>query len=191
MPEIDFTTALAKLLTDRDLRDLFRRDRDECTRQMSIRESDKPAFLALAPEHLDAQAETLVRKRLCEVRRFLPKTFRQLADRAESLFFAYAQTFWPQNHTRHREDAVTFGRYLVDHVRGTLYLPEYHRLQFTFENRRFSIHFSRHTEIRTGSCPAIQILWRSGGGKLNQVIFYLAPMVSRLSTRSPCNKSSL
>jgi hypothetical protein len=170
LSEVDLTTALGRLLTDRKLRQIFLHDQLQCARLISIRNTDKEAFIALDPVGLEVQAHTLLRKRLHEVSRLLTKTFELLGAQAEKLFFAYAQTFWPEHHTRHLEDAVFFCRYLIRQGRRELYRPEYNRLRFVLEERKLSIHFVRKIWIRRKLCPAVQILQRSQNGRRREVV---------------------
>jgi hypothetical protein len=61
-PEIDFTRALGRLLTDSNLRDAFARSPGETARRLSVGEADRDSFVALDPNALELQAR-LVRAR--------------------------------------------------------------------------------------------------------------------------------
>ena len=65
----DFTTVLARLLSDGPLRDRFHRDHDETIATLNVSAGDGDLLRRLDAEHLDAQARTLLDKRLAEVRR--------------------------------------------------------------------------------------------------------------------------
>ena len=78
MAQLDLTTALARLLSDASLRQAYRQDRRGTAERLAVRAADRSGFLSLDPGLLDRQAETLLNKRLHEVRRLLPETFTRM-----------------------------------------------------------------------------------------------------------------
>ena len=57
-------------------------------------------------------ANSLLSKRLAEVRKLLPLTARSLAEQFNPLFRQYAETFVPDGIKKHRQDALAFAAFL-------------------------------------------------------------------------------
>ena len=106
--EADWVTTQAQLLTDSCLRESFRKDPIAVATQLNIRPSEQLLFVELDADQLEAQAATLVNKRLHEVHGLMPRTFRALGVKAQPYFLSYSTTFWPKGHHRHLVDAVRF-----------------------------------------------------------------------------------
>jgi len=64
--EIDLTTALGRLLTNPPLRKEFEKSPYETARQLSLRQADREAFVALSPQALEMQAKTLQDRKLAQ-----------------------------------------------------------------------------------------------------------------------------
>ena len=110
---------------------------------------DWRALLCLPDAALEAQADTLVRKRWHEVSRCLPRTF-QNADVSRH-FRAYADTYWPEGPSRHRLDALAFARYLQTQDVAVV-SEEVHLLEFLHYRKRFSLKCVRRR-------PGLHVLW--------------------------------
>ncbi len=187
MSDRDFTTALARLLTDRSLLESYRVDARETAERLSVRPSDVDAFLSLDAADLEAQAETLVRKRFHEVAGMIPETITGLGGREEArhAFEEYAATRWPGGHRRHLADAVAFCAHLLGQERRTVCRAEYHRLRFVLCRRRFAIHLVRDLVVDGRARPALQILYGARGDSPRQIALFVA-----LPFRSGCPSSS-
>lgn len=105
---INFSTALGRLLTNGQLRQEFVSDPAQSAAHLGVREEDHTTFISLSPKALVAQAEGLLRKRMCEVSKLLPMTRRKIGDRFTELFRSHAERFWPAGHRRHEVDAHAF-----------------------------------------------------------------------------------
>ena len=108
MSGTDLTAALAKLLSDRNLRQQFQQDRNAAAKMLDVHEADLAGFLALDEAALEAQAVGLLDKRFHEVQGMAPHTVRLLGGRALEIFREYASGYWPTGHRRHLLDAFHF-----------------------------------------------------------------------------------
>src|SRR5437868_1509450 len=84
--QIDFVTAFGRLLRDGSLRDAYAQDPLRTTECLGMRAEDRPALLGLNPEHLELQAEVLLRKRFDALSRLIPRTIENAGERAWPLF---------------------------------------------------------------------------------------------------------
>ena len=191
MSDRDFTTALARLLTDRSLLESYRVDARETAERLSVRPSDVDAFLSLDAADLEAQAETLVRKRFHEVAGMIPETITGLGGREEArhVFEEYATTRWPAGHRRHLADAVAFCAHLLGQERRTVCRAEYHRLRFVLCRRRVAMHVVPSEIVDGRPRCALQILYGRRGRFPRQVLVYVElPFRSRETTRDLCGR---
>jgi len=152
----DVTTALGRLLTEPALRGQWRRDPAAVARAL---EAD---VASLDPDELEHQAETLLEKRFHEAAKLLPRTMAALGGRAERLFRDHAARYWPEGHRRHADDAIAFGRGLLErrlpHSRSEL-----NRLRFAMGDDRFSLGFVDDAWVGGRARRALQILYRRRG----------------------------
>ena len=174
MADRDLTAALADLLSDPALRRAYADDPAAVARQLGVGDADRPAFLVLDRQGLEAQANSLVNKRLHEVTGLLPVTFTRLGAEAGRLFRAYADTQWPEGHTRHVTDAVSFCQYLKiiglsDKVCGL----ELQWLTFRLSKRRISITWVNDIPVRDRLRPGLQILVRKPNRDIWQSVLFL------------------
>ena len=136
---VDFATAFARLLSDRRSRLRFREDPAELADQFGLVGSDRAAFLSLDPDDLDVQADGLISKRLREVAKRMPETWSRLGDDSSGrLFRMYASHNWPTGHRRHVDDALRFGRYLLDNGVPDVCRAELNQLQFNNSRQRLT-----------------------------------------------------
>ena len=159
---MDSVSALARLLTDRTLRDRHREDPEAVAAALGCAGVDADKLIALDPTQIAEQADGLIRKRYHEVRALLPETMAHLGGRAVRLFFEFAENHWPYGHRRHQEDALAFCRSLVNsgHCREAKF--EHNLLRFQLRQKRFGLHL-----VRTPDGPSritIQLLRRRGSG---------------------------
>ena len=174
MSDRDLTTAVGRLLTDPVLRREFENSPVEVARKVAIRDVDREAFLSLDPREVQAQAQTLLEKRLHEVARLLPVTFKQLDPRARTYFLDYANSRWPKGHARHLDDAVGFCHYLGEIGVMEVSRSEFNRVKFILERGRFSIHFVKDFPVNDRRRPALQILFRRHRRHMRQGVLFLA-----------------
>lgn len=155
---------LARLLSDRQLRSRFRDNASDVARELADDQAGRAFLLSLDHRLLEAQAETLITKRLHEVSQLLPLTWKRLADSAPSVFAAYAdESVWPEGHNRHLFDAEAFACWLSGRQARDLVIAESNRLRFRLNDRRLSVHV-----FSEGLIPRVQILFRKQNGEVRE-----------------------
>jgi len=172
--EVDFTTALGRLLRDPKLRAAFRRDPHAAAARLGIRDSDREAVAALDADGVEAQARTLLEKRLHEVATLLPLTFARLGPEGSRRFLEHAQAEWPEGHTRHLEDAASFGGLLEVGGDRRLCRAELNRVRFALGRSRFSVRAVRGVPLGGRFRLAVQVLWQSRTRTPKERFLYLA-----------------
>lgn len=156
---LDFTTALARLLRDVELRRRFRVDPHATANELCSEASARAALLEVDVDQLDEQAEGLVRKRFAEVAELLPRSVARLRGTALPLFKEHAASFWPEGHRRHIEDAAGFARYLQRRGVSAACEAELHAAIFGGSRRMAAIRLTRIIVGRR-TRRALQILLR-------------------------------
>ena len=154
------TKALARLLSDRGLRESFHRDRAEVARRLGVSNGHLSTFLSIDEAGLAVQAETILKKRFHEVAKLLPHTVGQLGWKAKTHFWTYAESYWPSEYRRHLDDAVHFCRFLLDFPASYVYRSELNRLRFALEGRRLAVHAVSDLIVAGKPRRAIQVLYR-------------------------------
>lgn len=169
MSRHDAVNVLGKLLRDRELRRRFAADRDQVTRELGVCPTDRPFVLALEPDALEAQAESLIRKRSSEVSRLLPGTWKLLGDDAPTLFADYVdQSVWPEGHRRHLIDAMHFCHFLSKDFASSILSSERHWVDFLASSRSLSVRFVSGLLANQNRDLAIQFCCRRGGVALRK-----------------------
>ena len=97
MVEIDFVTALGRLLRDGNLRAAFTANPQGIANQINLRAHDCLLFVKLIPADLEFQAHILLRKRFELVQQLLPETGRRTGEHFWNLFYEYARTMAVNN----------------------------------------------------------------------------------------------
>jgi hypothetical protein len=166
------TEAFAMLLADPRLRATFRDAPESAAELIGVSADARAAFLALPPEAVERQASCLIDKRAHEIRPLIPRSAAMLGDRYATLFNEYASGAWPEGHRRHWLDAAGFTEFLKK--RREVFDPaEAHRAAFHRGAGRLSFHVVRRYPTRSGTRPAVQILWRRGR-KVHETAFHPA-----------------
>ena len=140
---MNWVDAQTRLLIDANLRCRFRSNPDSVAHELAIGDSEKRLFVSLDPAELEAQAESLIRKRFHEVQQRLPKTCDGMGEHRLNVFRRYARQHWPTGHERHHTDAVEFGAYLQGLRTGLLFVPEWNRERFTLSRKRWCVNLLR------------------------------------------------
>ena len=168
------TQALSRLLSERGLREAFRADPRAAASQLQIDPAERPTFVALDPDALDLQAEGLLHKRLREVRALLPETFASLGEDGDDAFLDYAESYWPQGHRRHQDDASRFGACLrtTPSGRAAISEREWNALRFGQGRAPIALHVVRRVWLGGRHRRALQVLWRRRQ-RTQQTFFYL------------------
>ena len=164
MSTIGLTEALTRLLSDADLRDVYRRDGLEAASELSLSADDLSAFLSLDPSEVDRQAQGLISKRFYEVSRLIPQTLHSVGDASRRHFHEYATQFWPMGHQRHLIDAVEYCGYLKDNnLSLVICRSELNWLRFSVSRTTCSIHFVADLVVHGKRRRAIQLFFRWRG----------------------------
>ena len=173
MTEIDFITALGRLLRDGSLRDAFAVNPEAVAAQMNLRGNDKQPFLQLIPEDLEFQARILLRKRFELVRPLMPETLRRLGENCWLHFFEYARTNWPTESRAALQDAFQFCQRLVQQTPEAVSESEWSRLQFALSEKHLAIRWYLLETICGKARPMIQIFCRGRSLKWRECLFTL------------------
>lgn len=170
----DFSSALARLLKDAELRRRFRDDPAATVDELLSEPSDRAALLEVDPDQLDEQAEGLVRKRFTEVAKLLPRSMASLGASAFSFFSEHAANFWPEGRRRHIDDAASFARYLRRRGVSAACEAELNAAIFAGGERLVAVRLSRIIVGRRRR-RALQILFRHPR-PTRQIFFYLGAL---------------
>lgn len=103
---------LAALYTDAVLIERWSVEPQVVAEEFGLGPEASRALANLSAAQVTGFARTLVRKRLSEMRRGLPRTCRVLGQRLEPVFAKHAATFHPQGVQRGLDDALAFARFL-------------------------------------------------------------------------------
>lgn len=162
--EIDFHTALGRLLRDASLREAFACNPAAVATRLQVRPQDRAAFAALSSEEIEIQATILIRKRFDAVRRLIPATMDGLGERAWPLFLAHARGYWPETPAGQIHDTERFCVRLAQSEPRALCAAEMNRLRFHTGRQPFAWHFVRDLRVRGRVHRAVQLLVRRGRG---------------------------
>jgi hypothetical protein len=158
--EIDFITALGRLLGDGRLRSAFALDPRAVAAQLQLAPKDWPGWLALAPAELELQARILLRKRLALVRPLLPATTQRLGDALWPGFLECARNHWPAKQRPALDDARRFCRWLRQKNENLVLRSEWNRLQFSGAGKFLALHWLARETTSGWRWPGLQILFR-------------------------------
>ena len=165
----EVTLALARLLSDRELRSRFSSDPAQVAGELNLSPDDSAIVCGLDPAGLHAQAQSLVDKRREEVARLAPRTWRLLNGAAARLFDDHASSCWPTGHLRHPQDALAFLGFLArgGHPHDPI---EALRLETRLSNRRRRISVVRGRS--RWRLPALYCAWRTPRGWREHILHF-------------------
>ena len=172
MAEIDFITALGRLLRDGNLRDAFAADPQAVVTQINLCRNDWSAFLQLVAEDLEFQARILLRKRHALVQRLLPETVRRLDEKCWLLFFEYSRANWPADKCAALRDALQFCEWIKRQQPGFVSESEWNRLQFGLSEKHLAIHWFFRETIRGKARLMTQTFFRGRSKRWREFVFY-------------------
>jgi hypothetical protein len=171
LSEIDFTTALGRLLQDGSLRDAFATDPTRTLQQMDVRAADRAALQGLAPADLEFQARVLLRKRFDLTRALIPLTCARMGDRAWDSFAGFARAQPPEKTEPARRDALRFCEFHISQP-NIVFGSELNRLRFVLNGARFALHWVPDQPINGRPRSGLQILWRRTDRKTRETFLY-------------------
>lgn len=164
MPEIGFVDALAHLLTDGQMRRAFCTDRETVLERLAVRTEDRDALRVLDCADLEAQAQTLLVKRMHEAAALCPRTWRRLESEARPLFLSYAEREWSADLARPIADAARFCRTLRSAQDSRLNRAELQRLELLASEKRWSMRVVQIATETGRETPALSVLFRGRSG---------------------------
>jgi len=170
--EIDFITALGRLLRDGRLRGAFAANPQAIAEQIQLGRRDWPAFSQLVPEELEFQARVLLRKRLELVRQLLPETGRRLGENLWPYFHEYARACWPAEPRAALQDAFQFCRHLKQQQPQWVSQSEWNRLCFALSGNHLAIHRPFRETLRGKARLRLQIFYRGRSNRWCEFIFH-------------------
>jgi len=155
---------LVQLYTDAALRERFFSDPEAAGREFGLDRQQAREFAKLSACQVNFFADSLIRKRLGEVRRLLPLTRKALGARFEVLFRRYAEIHRLEMPKPHQNDAISFTAFLEHSAR-----TEFSKMPWGLDAARFeaaclaAIAAGRRWIVRLFRYP-IQELLRSVAG---------------------------
>jgi hypothetical protein len=156
---VDFVTALGQLLSNPALQTSFAENPHAVAELLNVENKDRALFTSLSPQQIHTQAKLLVTKRMREVYKFLPVTFKILGNDVTELFSQYAITYWPNTYRRHQDDAYQFCRYLKQH-RIEYNHSEFNRIQFIHSQHFLGLSIARDAFVKGGKVRALQLFYK-------------------------------
>lgn len=165
MGEIDFVTALGRLLKDARLREAFREDSARTVEALNVRATDRRTVLQLVPDEVEFQAGILLKKRLSTIRRWTPITCDRLGERLWATFVDYSNTLSSLGDAT--KDAYCFAKYVAVAAPAAMCCSEMDRLRFATGRARFCMRFTRNLGASMLGGRALQIFvrWSDSGWK--------------------------
>lgn len=103
---------LARIYTDANLRREFLAAPENTGRKNNLNENEIAEILEIFPDEISRFAESLMRKRLHEVEKFLPLTHQVLGADFMKFFREFAPTFNSTSVKKHLADALEFAEFL-------------------------------------------------------------------------------
>jgi len=158
LSQIDFVTALGRLLHDVRLREAFREDRARTVEALNVCATDCQAVLRLTPDEVEFQARVLLRKRLNAIRRWIPVTCERLGDRLWATFVDYSNR--KSTLSDGTKDACCFAEYVAAAVSAAGCSSEVNRLHFATGRSRFCLRFTQDAGAVMFGGRAVQIFVR-------------------------------
>lgn len=164
MADVDFISALARLLHSGELRDAFVADRMAVAATLDVQGDDRARLLQIDPSDLEFQAEVLWRKRFEIVREALPRTITRLGKNAWPEFARYARPRGPTGPQAIAQDCYKFCSHLLTTRIASVDAAEFNRAEFACNRRRAAAYWVRDLPIRGLPRIGIQFFWSSKRG---------------------------
>lgn len=175
MSQLDFQSALTRLLSDSPLRARFVAAPCRVAEELAADPADATALAAICPEELARQAEALLRKRQSQVAEIIPRTWKQAGTAAIGLFREYAeQSAWPTGHLRHFLDAASFCQFLKSRTPDLPVAAEHRWSSFVAEGRRLTVRLDFRLPVGNRTAWGVQLLYRNIHGVPRQMTFSIS-----------------
>ena len=174
MSQIDYITALGRLLRDGQLRDAYATQPAQTIQTLDVAASERAALLNLSPEDLEAQAQVLLRKRFEIISKLIPQTCANLGHHAWPLFAEYARSSWPSGAAAEVVDADRFCRFLLTARQLSVSRSEKNRINFCLGKKKMAIHSATDLLIRNRPRKGIQVFLRRNPSTWSEYVIYFA-----------------
>ncbi len=174
MPQIDFITALGRLLCDGSLRDAYAEDPLQTVESLGVQDSDRSALLNLNSRDLEFQARVLMRKRFEAISSLLPQTCSNLSARGWPLFVQYARATLPAGQPTVILDAEQFLAWLQQENLRAISSSENNRVRFARGTMRLSLHLASDVPVHARPSRGLQFFIRTGPLRWKEYILYFS-----------------
>ncbi|HEX8565929.1 MAG TPA: hypothetical protein VF648_09690 [Pyrinomonadaceae bacterium] len=166
---------LARLYTDKVLRQKFLSAPEKTGREFNLTEKEIADLAAVLPAEFDFFSESLLFKRLREVEKLLPRTKEILSADFEKYFREFSNSFLPTSIKKHLEDAVQFADFLLKQELKSARLKDlirYEQANLSFNGfgkkfllRRFNFNIKEISlkGVQAQRKPSIAVWLRIGG----------------------------
>jgi hypothetical protein len=166
---------LARLYTDKVLRQKFLSAPEKTGREFNLTEKEIAELAAVLPAELDFFSESLLFKRLREVEKLLPRTKQILSEDFEKYFREFSNSFLPTSIKKHLEDAVQFADFLLKQELKSAWLKDlirYEQANLIFNGfgkkfllRRFNFNIKEisRKSAQAQRKPSVAVWLRIGG----------------------------
>jgi hypothetical protein len=103
---------LAKIYTNSTLKEGFFDRSIVLDRELGLTEEEIEQLTKISSQRVNLFATSLKRKRLGQIRKLLPLTFKCLGKDFSQIFWEYSETFIPSGIKKHQQDAIEFANFL-------------------------------------------------------------------------------
>jgi hypothetical protein len=166
VPEIDFITALGKLLRDGYLRDEFAANPSEVSFKLGVGERERSALIQLVPEDLEFQAAVLLRKRLKILENHIPRTLGNLGKNAWQEFHQFARNRCQTSGQSSSAEACDFLLHLKNCDCQLICKREFNRLEFQSSKRQLRFAWIKQNNFK----GAFQILVKYAANRWGEIL---------------------
>lgn len=117
--------ALARIYTDTSLRERFLADPRGVGKELALSTDDIKQLQQVSTQQITLFAQSLHNKRLGEVQKLLPLSYKILGSTFNTLFHQFAHTYLPHGIKKHLDDGIQFASYLHNVVHTKHLKPDY------------------------------------------------------------------
>ena len=107
---------LAAIYTDSKLRDNFFTNPDVVGISLGLNCQEIAQLSKLSRQQVNLFASSLKHKRLGEIHKLLPLSYKLLGKKFDRLFFQYSEGYLPKGNKKHLLDAVAFSNFLQEYL---------------------------------------------------------------------------
>ena len=166
---------LARIFTDEDLRSSFGEDPEETGTEYGLNSADVTALKGIIFADLDFFCDSLIGKRLREVRKMLPLTAQLMQNQFEHVFRIFADQFHSGSTNKHFADAVQFCRFLQSQsFENALFKDtakfEKTKLEFFGSGKSAAFCLLQHNIFTAKKRPCL-VIWYRWGSRSRHVVW--------------------